>query len=197
MDKQTFLNRFLFHQQAASADLRSADKSLFVNNQNLKKAAVLIPLVKRRHGLNIILTERALHLRHHPGQISFPGGKYEQSDNSLQQTALRETQEEIGILQAQIRVFGSLAKLPTASGFIVTPYLGFVQSNHSLKIDKQEVRSVFEVPLEFFLNKNNFYLQHLTANKKRHFAYCIPYQNRMIWGATAQMLKNLQKQLTV
>ena len=197
MDKQTFLNRFLFQTQPVSADLRSADKSLFVNNKNLKKAAVLIPLVKRSNGLNIILTERALHLRHHPGQISFPGGKYEPSDNSLQHTALRETQEEIGILQAQVSVFGSLAKLPTVSGFIVTPYLGFVQSHHSLQIDKQEVRTVFEVPLEFFLNKNNFYLQHLTANKKRHFTYCIPYQNRMIWGATAQMLKNLQRQLTV
>ncbi len=197
MDKQTFLNRFLLHRQAANVQPRSAGKPLFIKNNHLKKAAVLIPLVKRRHGLNIILTERALHLRHHPGQISFPGGKYEPSDSSLQHTALRETQEEIGILQKQISLFGSLAKLPTVSGFIVTPYLGFVQSQHSLHIDKQEVRTVFEVPLEFFLNKKNFYLQHLTANKKRHFIYCIPYQNRMIWGATAQMLKNLQRQLTI
>ena len=196
MDKQTFLNRFLFQTQPLSADLRTADKSLFVNNNSLKKAAVLIPLVKRSNGLNIILTERALHLRHHPGQISFPGGKYEQSDNSLQHTALRETEEEIGILQEQVTVFGTLPKLPTVSGFVVSPYLGFVQSNHSLKIDKQEVRTVFELPLEFLLNKSNFYLQHLTANKKRHYTYCIPYQNRMIWGATAQMLKNLQRQLT-
>lgn len=196
MNKQTFLNRFLFQNQPLSADLRTAGKTLFVNNENLKKAAVLIPLVKRANGLNIILTERALHLRHHPGQISFPGGKYEQSDNSLQHTALRETEEEIGILQEQITVFGTLPKLPTVSGFVVSPYLGFVQSNHSLKIDKQEVKSIFEVPLDFFLNKNNFYLQHLLANKKRHFTYCIPYQNRMIWGATAQMLKNLQRQLT-
>ena len=196
MDKQTFLNRFLFQNQPVSADLRTADKSLFVNNQSLKKAAVLIPLVKRSNGLNIILTERALHLRHHPGQISFPGGKYELGDNSLQHTALRETEEEIGILHKEITVFGTLPKLPTVSGFVVSPYLGFVQSNHSLKIDRQEVRTVFEVPLEFFLNKNNFYLQHLVANKKRHFTYCIPYQGRMIWGATAQMLKNLQRQLT-
>ena len=196
MDKQTFLTRFLFNSQPLSEDLRTADKSLFVNNKSLKKAAVLIPLVKRANGLNIILTERALHLRHHPGQISFPGGKQEASDSSLQHTALRETEEEIGILQEQITVFGTLPELPTVSGFIVSPYLGFVQSNHSLKIDKQEVRSVFELPLAFLLNKNNFYLQHLIADKKRHFTYCLPYQNRMIWGATAQMLKNLQRQLT-
>ena len=71
MDKQAFLNRFLLHNQPVSADLRTAEKSLFVNNKSLKKAAVLIPLVKRENGLNIILTERALHLRHHPGQVSF------------------------------------------------------------------------------------------------------------------------------
>jgi len=195
MDKQTFLNRFLLHNPPLSADLRSAEKSLFVNNHTLKKAAVLIPLVKRQNGLHILLTERALHLRHHPGQVSFPGGKQEQSDHSLLHTALRETQEEIGILAEQISVFGTLPKLPTVSGFVVSPYLGFVNSNHSLKIDEQEVKSVFDVPLDFFLNKNNFYLQHLTANKKRHFTYCIPYQNRMIWGATAQMLKNLQRHI--
>ncbi len=195
MDKQTFLNRFLFHNQQVNSDLRTAEKSLFVNNQTLKKAAVLIPLVKRQNGLNIILTERALHLRHHPGQVSFPGGKQEQSDSSLQHTALRETEEEIGIAQNQVTVFGTLPKLPTVSGFVVSPYLGFVDSNHSTLIDPQEVRSVFEVPLEFLLNKKHFYLQHLVANKKRHFTYCIPYQNRLIWGATAQMLYNLQMHL--
>ncbi|WP_019613090.1 CoA pyrophosphatase [Psychromonas ossibalaenae] len=190
MDKQTFLNRFLFHNQQLSDK-----KSLPADNKALKKAAVLVPLVKRRHGLNIIFTERALHLRHHPGQVSFPGGKYEQGDKSLQHTALRETEEEIGILQNQVNIFGSLQRLPTVSGFVVSPYLGFVNSNHSTLIDPQEVKSVFEVPLEYLLNKNNFHKQHLTANKKRHFTYCIAYQNRMIWGATAQMIINLQKHI--
>ncbi|WP_028863051.1 CoA pyrophosphatase [Psychromonas aquimarina] len=190
MDKQTFLNRFLFHHQQVSDK-----KSLNADNKRLKKAAVLVPLVKRRQGLNIIFTERALHLRHHPGQVSFPGGKYEQSDGSLQHTALRETEEEIGILQNQINVFGSLPQLPTVSGFVVSPYLGFVNSNHSTLIDPQEVKSVFEVPLEYLLNRDNFHKQHLLANKKRHYTYCIAYQNRMIWGATAQMIINLQKHL--
>ena len=195
MDKQTFLNRFLLHNQPLSRDLRSAEQSLFIDSHLLKKAAVLIPLVKRANGLNIIFTERALHLRHHPGQISFPGGKQETADASLKQTALRETEEETGILQDQITIFGTLPKLPTVSGFVVSPYLGFVQANHSLQIDEREVKSIFEVPLTFLLNKNNFYLQHLSANAKRHFTYCIPYQGRMIWGATAQMLYNLQRQL--
>ena len=189
MNKKVFLNRFLFLNQPKSNDLRTPHK-------NLRKAAILILLVKRSNGLNIILTERALHLRHHPGQISFPGGKYEECDKSLQHTALRETQEEIGISQDNISIFGSLPNLPTVTGFVISPYLGFVQSDYSLKIDKQEVQSVFEIPLDFLINKNNYYFQHLTANKKRHYTYCISYQNRMIWGATAQLLKNLQRQLT-
>jgi len=196
MNKQTFLNRFLFHNSQNLSDSQSHRAPFNVNKQGLKKAAVLLPLVKRQDGLNLIFTERALHLRHHPGQISFPGGRYEPADHSLQQTALRETEEEIGILQSQVSLFGSLPTLPTISGFEITPFLGFVDNDHTLLIEPQEVRSVFEVPLAYLLNADNYYKQHLFANKKRHFTYCIPYQNRLIWGATAQMLKNLQTHLS-
>ena len=192
MNKQTFLTRFIFHNQPTTPKFRANEESF----NSLKKAAVLIPLVERHNGLHIILTKRAQHLRHHPGQISFPGGKYEQKDASLIQTALRETQEEIGILQEEVTIFGTQPKLPTVSRFVVSPYLGFVKSAHSLKIDTQEVQSIFEVPLNFLANKNNYYLHHFTGNKKRRYSYCIPYQNQLVWGATAQMLKNLQIQLT-
>lgn len=160
-----------------------------------KKAAVLIALVKRPSGLTIILTKRAQHLRHHPGQISFPGGKYEFQDNNLKTTALRETFEEIGITASEISIVGELASLNTSSGFIVTPFLGLVTNDHRLNIDVNEVESVFELPLHFLLDGNNFYIQPLIANKKRHFSYCLPYQQHFIWGATAQILKNLQQQL--
>ena len=196
MNKQTFLNRFLLQIPALEKSQYTTKKALFSKKETLKKAAVLIPLVKRHNGINIILTERALHLRHHPGEICFPGGKYEQSDQNLQCTALRETEEEIGILQKQVSILGTQPKLPTISGFIIYPYLGFVRSNHSLKIDKQEVSGILEVPLTFILNKANFHRQHFPINKKRHQTYCIPYQNKIIWGATAQILKNLHNQLT-
>jgi len=195
MDKQTFLNRFLFHNSQNFSDQHAHNALFNLNKQGLKKAAVLLPLIKRQDGLNLIFTERALHLRHHPGQISFPGGRYETADLSLQQTALRETEEEIGILQRQVSLFGSLPDLPTISGFVISPFLGFIDDDPTLSIDPQEVRSVFEVPLSYLLDANNYYKQHLFANKKRHFTYCIPYQNRLIWGATAQMLKNLQAHL--
>ena len=195
MDKQTFLNRFLLQNRFAAAKEDLHKDPWHLNQKSLKKAAVLLPLIERQNGLNILFTERALHLRHHPGQISFPGGRYEASDNSLQGTALRETEEEIGILHSQVDIFGSLPGLPTISGFVVSPFLGFVCSEHNIQIDQQEVRSVFEVPLPYLLDSDNFYKQHLFANKKRHFTYCIPYQNHLIWGATAQMLKNLQEHL--
>ncbi len=185
MNRASFLNQFLLSPQASALTQPHASK-------NLKNAAVLIALVERENGLHVILTERALHLRHHPGQVSFSGGKYEKVDNSLQQTALRETQEEIGINTKWVEVIGQLAPLSTVSGFNVFPFIAFVDNRFILTVDAQEVKSVFEVPLRFLLDPQNFYKQHLVANKKRHFTYCICYQNHLIWGATAQILKNLQ-----
>ncbi len=193
MQTPHFLQRFLLKKQLISEHY----SPLFVNeNQQLKKAAVLMPIVQRANGLHMLFTERALHLRHHPGQVSFPGGRFEHSDNSLKQTALRETHEEIGIHQSQVEVIGSLHKLRTVSGFEVTPFIGFIESEHKLSIDKQEVKSAFEVPLQFLLNPTNFHKQYLLANKKRHFTYCTTYHNHLIWGATAQMLINLQLHIT-
>lgn len=195
MDKNTLLSRFSLFNQEQDIVSRKANARIFKHHHTLKQAAVLIPLVNSNNGINVIFTERALHLRHHPGQISFPGGKQEAFDASTQHTALRETEEEIGILQKQVELIGSLPTLSTISGFSVTPYLGFVDKQHNILIDKQEVRSVFQVPLSYLLNQNNIHKQHLIANKKRHYTYCIAYQNRLIWGATAQIIVNLQRHL--
>lgn len=188
MNRAHFLTQFLF-----TPVVKLKDKLL--SDPSHRKAAVLIILVERDDGLYIVLTERALHLRHHPGQISFPGGKHEKFDPSLQQTALRETDEEIGISPHLIEVIGQLAPLTTTSGFEVFPFVAFADASFKLNIDTQEVSSVFELPLRFLLDNRNIYRQHLVANKKRHFTYCIAYHNHLIWGATAQMLKNLQLML--
>jgi 8-oxo-dGTP pyrophosphatase MutT (NUDIX family) len=192
MNQETFLNLFLFSNQIVENGLDNFNN---IALNDLKDAAVLIPVVKRSKGLTIILTERALHLRHHPGQISFPGGKYETNDVNLMNTALRETQEEIGISGSQITVIGNLNPITTNSGFLITPFVAFIEEQHTIEIDTQEVRRILEVPVDYLLNSNNFYLQTLFANKQRRATYCIPYQNNLIWGATAQILKNLQKQL--
>ena len=188
MNRTRFLTRFLF---TRLADHTAQSYPVRPHRQ----AAVLIILVERENGLHIILTERALHLRHHPGQVSFPGGKHEQFDASLLQTAIRETEEEIGISGDFLEVIGQLAPLYTTSGFEVFPCVAFAKPNFNLKIDVQEVKSTFEVPLAFLLDNKNIYLQHLIANKQRHATYCIPFQNHLIWGATAQIIKNLLQML--
>ena len=190
MNKQTFLNQFL---------LNTPDhdyfEGQFTKNKDSKKAAVLIPLVERDNQLYLILTVRASHLRHHPGQVSFPGGRFEETDISLMHTALRETQEEIGIASNDINVFTHLPELVTNSNYIVSPYLGFVDKNHKIKIDKNEVQTTFEVPLSFLLNKKNTHAISFLRNKEIFTTYCTPYQGHLIWGVTAQILNTIKSLL--
>mgnify|MGYP003625912824 FL=1 len=195
MNRQHFLNRFILQQANSIAPSSHRAQLQLLQNKALKKAAVLMPLVERENGLHMIFTQRALHLRHHPGQVSFPGGRYELDDNSLAITALRETEEEIGIEQRFIELVGKLTSITTNSGYHVTPFIGFVESTEQVIIDRSEVRECFEVPFTFLLDSNNFSKQYLFANKKRHYTYCCAYQNHLIWGATAQMLVNLQQHL--
>lgn len=111
---------------------------------SLRKASVLIGFVERPTGLNVVLTKRAAHLKHHPGQISFPGGKYEESDGTLYQTAMRETREEIGIQEDQIEILGQLPELVTVSKFAVTPVLAFISPDYKTLIDANEVEEVLK-----------------------------------------------------
>ncbi|MEL0629288.1 CoA pyrophosphatase [Psychromonas aquatilis] len=193
MKKQDFLSHFIL--QPNKLTHTPLQNTRYNPNKILKKAAVLIPLVQRNNELHVILTQRALHLKHHPGQISFPGGRYEVTDNSLAITALRETEEEIGIEQHKVELVGHLTSIETNSGYHVTPYIGFVDNTHQISIDRSEVRASFEVPFSFIINPKNFTKTHWITNNKPHFSYCCVYQEYLIWGATAQMLINLQQHL--
>ena len=195
MNKQHFLNRFMLQQANSTAPSTHLAQLQLTQQKPLKKAAILMPLIQRENGLHMILTQRALHLRHHAGQVSFPGGRHELSDDSLAETALRETHEEIGISQNSIQLIGRLSPLTTTTGYHVTPFIGFVGNSEQVIIDRHEVKECFEVPFSFLLNRKNFTKQHLVANKRRHFTYCCAYQDHLIWGATAQMLINLQRHL--
>jgi 8-oxo-dGTP pyrophosphatase MutT (NUDIX family) len=159
-------------------------------------AAVLIPLVNRPQGLQLLLTQRSADLVDHGGQISFPGGRVEPDDASHSAAALREAAEEVGLQAPQVTLLGHLPEYETVSGFRVTPVVGWVEPPLSLTPDPMEVADVFEVPLAFVLDP---------ANQQRHFRmlgttrrdyWAIPYGERYIWGATAGMLKNLQFVLT-
>jgi 8-oxo-dGTP pyrophosphatase MutT (NUDIX family) len=149
---------------------------------------VLVPLIERPAGLQVLLTQRASHLKHHPGQISFPGGRIELADAGPWEAALREAQEEIGLDPQYVTRAGFLQDHLVISGFRVTPAVGFVRPGFDLRLDETEVENVFEVPLEFVLDVRN----HLPRDRKvaghTVITHEIPYQGRQIWGATASML---------
>ena len=136
----------------------------------------------------MLLTQRASHLKNHPGQISFPGGRMEAMDASPWDTALRETEEEIGLARDHVSLAGYLADHFVISGYLVTPAVAFVRTGFELKLDLTEVEEVFEVPLEFVLDPANHVPRESASAARRSQAFDIPYQRHNIWGATAGML---------
>jgi 8-oxo-dGTP pyrophosphatase MutT (NUDIX family) len=151
-------------------------------------AGVLIAIVPQARGLAVLLTRRTEHLYHHPGQISFPGGRLEESDASTIDAALREAEEEIGLPRDQVEVLGTLPEYGTSSGFRVTPVVGLVPPDFLPKLDAFEVAELFSVPLRFLLDRANYQRHRVQRdNVARHF-YAVPWPGRFIWGATAGML---------
>ncbi|MCW8327306.1 CoA pyrophosphatase [Photobacterium sp. SDRW27] len=194
--QQQLLARFLLapltnYDQSHSARVRQHVAA----SSTLKQAAVLIPLVPRNNSFNVVFTRRARHLKHHPGQIAFPGGRYEQQDVDLIETAIRETREETGILCNRSHILGQLPSLPTISGYIVTPYLSTIPKDYRPALDPNEVDDLFEVPIQYLLNPMNMRTEKFTIDGIKHNIYAIPYSEYSIWGATAQMIKLLSKQL--
>jgi len=183
-----------------SVDLRHVDSRLPPETlqemaANLKAAAVLIPIVERKGDLQVLLTERSAQLRHHAGQVSFPGGGMEAVDADIAATALREAQEEVGIQPSEVSIAGYLSTMLTITGFAVTPIVGFVESEFDLCIDPGEVKEAFEVPLDYLLDMRN------VVHAKREYEGVVydtktfHFDGHQIWGATASILLNFRKQL--
>ncbi len=161
----------------------------------LAPAAVLVPLISRTHGWQVLLTQRTRHLKHHAGQISFPGGRQEEQDRSRVAAALRETKEEVGIDPDEVMVVGRLEPFSTISGYAVTPIVGIVKADYELRLDRHEVESAFEVPLDFVLDRANRKRQSVHFKGRRRQTYVIKYRDYRIWGATAAILVNLADRL--
>lgn len=161
----------------------------------LTPAATLVPLVDRPGGLKVLLTQRTDHLHDHPGQISFPGGRMEPGDDSPLATALRETEEEIGLARQFVNVIGYLDSYATGTGFLVTPVVALVSPGFSLSLDTFEVADAFEVPLDFLLDAGNYRRERIEVRTGKRWFYVIEYEQRYIWGATAGMLMNLSQKL--
>jgi 8-oxo-dGTP pyrophosphatase MutT (NUDIX family) len=157
----------------------------------LRAAAVLVPLVDRAGVLSVLLTQRTEDMPSHAGQIAFPGGRKQAEDPSLVVTALRETEEEVGIDRSFVEVVGPIDTYVTRTGYAVTPIIGFVRPAFTLKPDPREVADIFEVPLDFFLDPANHHVHSRTWQGRERRYYAMPYGERYVWGATAGMIKNL------
>ena len=186
MTKDEFLLRFNLLQLVES-------EHNYQHHLPLRSAAVLIALVESEidGSLQVLLTKRASHLKHHPSQVSFPGGKVEKEDKSLIDTALREAFEEIGLSRQAITVVGQLPPYETISGFHVTPIVAIVASAQTYQRDENEVAEIFQVPLQHFLTTDKHHVFVASKNGKQHKVHFMPYKHYHIWGATAVMLKDL------
>jgi 8-oxo-dGTP pyrophosphatase MutT (NUDIX family) len=161
-------------------------------------AAVLVPIVIRDSGAHLILTHRTMGLSTHAGQIAFPGGRVDAADYSVIDTALRETEEETGIVRAGIEVLGLLPDYVTGSAFTVTPVVALVRPDYRVNANPHEVAEVFEVPLGHLLNPACHFRHEYTFEGVKRQWYSIPYNDaafqparrRFIWGATAGMIRN-------
>ncbi len=164
--------------------------------QALVAASVLFPIVLREEP-TVLLTQRTEHLRDHPGQISFPGGRVEKDDISPEHTALREAQEEIGLSPGHVEIIGFLPEYRTVTGYRITPVVAFLTPPFELRPDPSEVAEVFEVPLSFLMNPAN-HQRHAKEHQgvMRHF-FAMPYGRHFIWGATAGIIVTLERALSV
>ncbi|NQV99122.1 MAG: CoA pyrophosphatase [Rhodospirillales bacterium] len=165
-------------------------------NGPLTPAAVLVPLILRADGITILFTQRPLTMARHPGQISFPGGHVDDVDISAEATALRETEEEVGLSARHIEPIGRLDTYVIRTGYSVTPVVGIVHPPFEIKPDAHEVDEVFEVPFSFLMDPTNHERHSRNFEGLKREFYALPYEGRYIWGATAGMIVNLHTILT-
>lgn len=161
----------------------------------LRPAAVLVPVVAREDDPQVLFTVRTRHMRKHAGQISFPGGSVDRKDSGPVDTALRESEEEIALDRGHVRILGYLDDYPTITGFRVTPVVGLIDAEARTRPDGIEVEEVFEVPLHFVLDSENYRRRHLIRDGVKLPYWGLPYEDRFIWGATAGMLRDLMRKV--
>lgn len=167
----------------------------FIVRDGLRDAAVLIPVVDRKEGGSVILTKRTEKLRHHSGQVAFPGGRIDPVDASPVDAALRETEEEIGLGRSFVEVIGRLPDYVSGSGFRVAPILGIVRPDFLLTLNVDEVDDAFEVPLAFLMNEANHARESREWQGHRRHYYVMPYGDHHIWGLTAGIIRVLYERL--
>lgn len=156
---------------------------------SLRPAAVLVPLFQREGKDHLLFTERTAHLEHHAGEISFPGGGQDTDDVNLTATALRETEEELGIIQSQVEVIGRLDDYYSVHGYHVVPYVGIIPSPDNLQHDPFEIAGTFEAPLDHFRNPEIHRREDWSHRGRMHKVDFYQFETHVIWGLTAAILR--------
>ncbi|RLV59864.1 CoA pyrophosphatase [Parashewanella curva] len=194
MDLAQFKERFNLSPQPQNADRFCVPRQV-ASTIEYRDSAVLIPIVEINNQLEVLLTQRPLYLKHHPGQICFPGGKVAEGDTTLEDTALRELHEELGVIPDRIKVLGQLPIQHTYTQFQITPIVGVLDNLENLTIDSNEVADHFTVPLTQLSHPSN---QQSIKVKRRNIeieVLMINAQQRLIWGVTASIIHTLQQKV--
>jgi len=157
---------------------------------DLRPAAVLVPLFQKNRKTHILLTKRSNRVEHHKGQVSFPGGAFHCEDQDLLTTALRETEEEIGVERDSIEILGELDQMVTLSNFRICPYVGIIPYPYPFQLSAFEVERLIELPLKYLLEEAAFKEALFTYEGQSNINLHIDFQGEIIWGATARILKN-------
>ena len=166
-----------------------------IRRDNLRDAAVLIPVVVHGDEASVILTKRTEKLRNHSGQVAFPGGRIDPTDPTPEFAALRETVEEIGLGEDHVEVVGRMPDYVAGSGYRIAPVLGIVRPGFHLTINPHEVDTAFEVPLRFLMDPANHHQSSRMWNDKEWVFYDMPYGGQRIWGVTAGIIRTLYERL--
>ena len=168
--------------------LNTRDRSI-IEQPSLARAAVLVPLFKKGEDCHIVVTKRSDNVRYHKGEISFPGGVFDERDLELQRTALREAFEEIGLKESDVQIIGVLDDIITVTQFIVTPFVGLFPYPYPFELSPIEIAELIEVPLSALLDEDCFSEREIIRGTRKEVVLAYQYENHIIWGATARILK--------
>jgi 8-oxo-dGTP pyrophosphatase MutT (NUDIX family) len=158
------------------------------------RASVMLPLFEKEHDLHILLTKRTDGMKVHPGEISFPGGMYEEKDADTMKTALRECCEEIGVKSGDVEIVGRLDDMVTLTGFVITPYVGIIPYPYAFRISRREVAYLIYLPFEH-LRAGRLVREQIEYRGKPETIDCIYFNGERIWGATCRILTTFKQVL--
>ena len=190
LNSKTFKNSKAFKKKIRRILSQREKQTIVPTDAPLAPAAVLVPLYEREGEYWVLFTKRTQKVEHHKGQISFPGGARDEGDRELVDTALRETFEEIGVRPEDVEILGELDRMGTfTSNFLITPFVGIIPYPYEFTIARDEIEELVEVPMSALLDEKNYREEHQVYEGRTYVASFFEYKGKVIWGATARILK--------